>query len=411
MSSVNREIIQKSDLGIKNSVYLIVYISFLSTVTNFFPTSALLIFATPLIFIGRKKAPKFMAYLVAYAIFTILSVIIYDPSSFLEFDFYRRDGNFFISFAPLFALAYFQTSLNPESLIKTWLFFSLIVYVLAFILWYFRIWYSGDSPETFGGLFEARNAVGGFLSQVCCAAYVFARLKNKLFFFALAFFLLMIVATYSRGSILGFLFAVIIFEFVNRAKFLIYSRILMIGMFVSVFLVTLMIGFVNIGIYKETYARGVDYIGDAENGKEANIAIRAFFVWPKAVDNFLESPLLGLGFGSFDDDISVDRSIPGFAVASPIERVHSSAHAHNTFLHILAEQGLIGLFCFLAFVWSLYDFLIKIYSSRKDIVTGYLLASLTCIVFASFTEHRFFTPSMALPFTIFLAVYLSSQKR
>src|ERR1700758_3750523 len=84
------------------------YISLLAlflTVTNFVPISA--IGFVPMLlcawrFYGRSY-PAFVTPLVAFTVLAIVSTLLYDPQSFLEFDFYRRDGNFFISYAPILA--------------------------------------------------------------------------------------------------------------------------------------------------------------------------------------------------------------------------------------------------------------------------------------------------------------------
>jgi O-antigen ligase len=73
-------------------------------------------------------------------------------------------------------------------------------------------------------------------------------------------------------------------------------------------------------------------------------------VWPWAVDDFLESPLIGTGFSSFNDRYKDPSKVfPGIKLRLLDKNVYNSGHAHHSFLNILAEQGLIGLLIFIFF--------------------------------------------------------------
>jgi O-antigen ligase len=62
-------------------------------------------------------------------------------------------------------------------------------------------------------------------------------------------------------------------------------------------------------------------------------------VWEQGLEIFKENPILGVGGGVFEAELARRR---GSAVA-----------AHNTYLGILVEHGLVGLFCFLGIILSL----------------------------------------------------------
>jgi len=99
------------------------YISLLAlflTVTNFVPLSAVgfvPIFVYAWRFYGRRY-PAFITPLTALTVVIVVSTLLYDPQSFAEFDFYRRDGNFFISYAPIFAGCLYAHRLDLNKVLR-----------------------------------------------------------------------------------------------------------------------------------------------------------------------------------------------------------------------------------------------------------------------------------------------------
>jgi O-antigen ligase len=89
-------------------------------------------------------------------------------------------------------------------------------------------------------------------------------------------------------------------------------------------------------------------------GKEWNILSR-FVFWRYAWDNIVDSPLLGMGLGRFND-MQVEKSgEPGLAhIVTAGQRVTSVKTAHNTFLQYGAEGGLVGLGLVLSFWLVMY---------------------------------------------------------
>jgi O-antigen ligase len=170
------------------------------------------------------------------------------------------------------------------------------------------------------------------------------------------------------------------------------------------------IGSVMIGYpyYKSSLATGnvVELEIDEEvDQKNANILIRLFYTFPRAWHVFKQSPLLGTGVGSYDDrPFNFQEVVPYIEYNAQPSKSHTDAHAHHSYLHMLAEQGIIGLTLFLIFWTSIFLYLrrLKVHPVLRD----YLIIAFFTITFAAFTEHRITTPSMMLPFTISLGMLL-----
>src|SRR5690606_2461173 len=89
-----------------------------------------------------------------------------------------------------------------------------------------------------------------------------------------------------------------------------------------------------------------------------NAAIRLETSWPLALHAFFQSPIFGIGFGAYDDlpwDFWGWRGVVAFN--SPDWFWHSDAHAHHTYLHIMAEMGAVGLVLLMWFLNRLHQFL------------------------------------------------------
>lgn len=107
----------------KNIIKYLVVISYLGTVTNFIPLSVVMLFYSALCFLyffnGDKRFRKIEVYICLLFIYVIASTLFYAPDSFLDYDFYRKDGNFIISYLVLLFYIFlpFSLSINVDKLI------------------------------------------------------------------------------------------------------------------------------------------------------------------------------------------------------------------------------------------------------------------------------------------------------
>ncbi|MFL6684216.1 O-antigen ligase family protein, partial [Paraburkholderia graminis] len=132
---------------------------------------------------------------------------------------------------------------------------------------------------------------------------------------------------------------------------------------------------------------------------------------------FEQSPIVGMGFGSFDDHIgNVTSYFHLFGAPSNVLVEHSDSHAHNSYLNFLAETGVVGLFLLLSFFWRLVDW------SKHGAAAGALVGggqnfaafrfveiSSICLLVMAATEHRLVSPSNVLILSLVISLLLASQ--
>ncbi|HDY6723836.1 TPA: O-antigen ligase family protein, partial [Klebsiella pneumoniae] len=108
---------------------------------------------------------------------------------------------------------------------------------------------------------------------------------------------------------------------------------------------------------------------------------RLYYLWPRAFDNFIHSPLLGLGFGSYDDlYYRYSDVIPHLLAIKEGAMVrHSEAHAHNSTFTILAELGVVGYLLFILLFNEINKKIIAIKKVEPGIFMALSLAFWTCI--------------------------------
>ncbi|NVK12687.1 MAG: O-antigen ligase family protein [Rhodobacteraceae bacterium] len=140
----------------------------------------------------------------------------------------------------------------------------------------------------------------------------------------------------------------------------------------------------------------------------ANVAIRGY-LFGRTTGEFMRSPVAGIGFGRINDLGRTFSGVPHVyyvvadaAYASPTEQT-----AHNSFLQILAELGLLGsLFLALAYrrLWTG----LRTAPDKRRMWSQIGISSLICILFMALTQHSFGAPIYGL--SLFLLAALSYKK-
>ncbi|WP_128548434.1 O-antigen ligase family protein [Larkinella soli] len=411
-------------MNVRHILYLSLLVGLFGTVTNLIfisPLPSLLCVGfLPLVLylLGRNRTvvvPKYLLWLYAYFIYSLLGILIYHPASLANFGFYRYDGNFIISYAPLLLIPFFTFNYDMDRLFRRFLIFATVVNGLAFglnlVMTRFTAILDWSNPETyFHGFFKSTNGAGGFISIMLSLNIIYyLKDRRRFWLYLIAVNALFLVSTSSRGSMLGLVagFAFYYFDRIGKTYLIKLSLL-------GIVLVQCGILYFTYPIYK-TYVRNVDpgeggsatYISPLfgqVTTKSANLLIRVVETWPRAVDNFIHSPLFGAGFGAVNDVPFRYAGLPYF-VSINVQRnkVFSDAHAHHSYLHLLGEQGLVGLSIFLMFWYSVYRYLKK---GPDEPVRNFLLVSFFNLSIMSFTEHRITSPSNALPFVVAFCLYV-----
>jgi O-antigen ligase len=390
--------------------------------TNFVPISAA-ISAFALIFypfsFAAHRMPRTVVPLFVFFVFAALSTVFYDPESLFSFEFYRRDGNFFITMTPLLFLASSVFYVNLERTMRWFVYISTFANLGTLALWLttgqalFRNYIMGDSfTPIYHFLFIAHNAAGGFIAILCAFSLaLFLARRNPLTATILAINLASLFFTSSRGSMLGLAAGVVLVLFAGRLSDRFYPLVIAaLGINLLVVLYIYSNSDINYIIYRQALlTRVVATLDPGIAGYlDDNASIRLETSWPLALHAFFQSPILGIGFGAFDDlpwDFWGWRGVVAFN--SPDVYWHTDGHAHHTYLHIMAEMGAVGLVLMLWFLNRLHEFLKTVESTT---VRTALLLGFWVNVVSSFTEHRLFTPSQMLPYIIMVGLAFAQAR-
>jgi O-antigen ligase len=397
-------------------------LSLFCSFTNFVPISAA-ISGFALVFypftFAAHRMPRTVVPLFAFFIFAALSTLFYDPAALFNFEFYRWDGNFFITMTPLLFLASSVFYINLERTMRWFVYTSTFANLATLSVWLgtgralFRNLVETDATTPiYHFLFVAHNAAGGFLAILCAFSLaMFMARRNYLTAAILLVNLAGLFFTSSRGSMLGLAAGVVLVLFASRLSERFYP--IVITALAANLLVVLYIysnSDINFIIYRQALLTRV--VASLDPGiagyLDDNASIRLETSWPLAMHAFLQSPVLGIGFGAFDDlpwDLWGWRGVVAFN--SPDMFFHSDSHAHHTFLHVMAEMGAVGLILLLWFLHRLHQFLKTVESSmiRMALLLGFWIN-----VVSSFTEHRLFTPSQMLPYVIMVGLAFAQAR-
>ena len=393
--------------------YISVFALFL-TVTNLIPVSA--IGFVPIIFCAwrffGRSYPSFMTPLTALTLFILVSTLLYDPRSLTEFDFYRRDGNYFIAYAPIFAGCVYAHRWDLNKLLRAFFIIAVAINIPPYALYIVQnglLSIFKHPDDSFGSYFIARNAAGGFLAMLFCLGIgCYLQKRSKMLLLLIALNGLMLFSTYSRGSLLGAL-AVLPYLYFGRKRVLVAT--LMAGLVIG-----------SLGMAYFHTEPTIDYMGytfniQNQDAKVANLDIRYEWLWPRALTYFRQSPIVGMGFGSFDDQIRNVVSYFGvLAVPSDIIVEHSDSHAHNSYLNFLAELGVVGLSLMLAFYWRLIKWS-QLGAARSALTelgrnfAAYRFVELSsiCLLVMAATEHRLVSPSNVLILSLIVSLLLAAR--
>lgn len=150
-------------------------------------------------------------------------------------------------------------------------------------------------------------------------------------------------------------------------------------------------------------------------GEEFNVLSRVLY-WGYALQRFADSPFLGAGFGRFNDrqvHFAGTRGVYYFGVSA--QNSPATLHAHNTYLHMLAETGVFGLLLLLAVwrgFWRRTARAMREFSHLPAVLAYYeaLQSLLVFLLVAAFFGHALCAPIDAIPTLALLGIGAAFQR-
>lgn len=218
--------------------------------------------------------------------------------------------------------------------------------------------------------------------------------KNR---FLLVLFLIALLMTGKRAHLLFGVMAVFVLYFYTKSKEKAANRWIKT---IGVILLVLCIGMILISVFPSLFSflsRFQDTLdgGDVSNGR--------FDLWRLAISAFLENPVLGIGWKQYRIKMS-----PSFSLTNQYD-------AHNVYLQLLCEIGIIGFLIYMAWfirmftkTVQLYKKIIKDKNSLEDAkyLTGFSLAFQVFFLLYCFTGNPLYEMYMFIPYFLSCAVTL-----
>lgn len=297
---------------------------------------------------GQRLDRKLLLATIAVWAFWTLSFAMTGESwrTFASFEFQRRDGQIFFCLFPLLAVA----AAKPSSRQVSWILGAFLA-VQGFValtascfdlvgkrklLTGLLFWVDEGPPvANYCGLYFAHNAVGSVQGLGCLVSATLAAFdpedRRRKFWGILAIPLLWgVLLSRSRGSLIAMGLGLIVLAVLAvRQGRLKVKGLLLIGIVVvltgSLFGVRLVHRLEELGVAGGTQTWRLD-------------------IWKRALGEWYDSPIVGEGLGRFND---LDREWSGirhvYYVVTRATVVNNAFHAHNSYVHFLAEGGILGL--------------------------------------------------------------------
>jgi len=240
--------------------------------------------------------------------------------------------------------------------------------------------------------FGTRNGFGGwlavmiplFLGMVVSNQFL---LKVKIGFAGLLILLITSLGlTSSRsawlGLTLGLLFILCYFFILLNKGFKIASLVLMPLLLIGLFFVL-----------PQTIKTRLDSISRIENSSLLRINL-----WKESISMIEDFPLFGVGLNAYSK------------VAPLYSKGEGGYYPHNSYLHMAAEIGLVGLICFLWVMVKLFKLGIHTFKKTKDMLLLGLLGSIVAFLGQSFFDVNLYALQLATLFWFVLGLAVARIK-
>jgi O-antigen ligase len=208
------------------------------------------------------------------------------------------------------------------------------------------------------------------------------KITIKNIFFALVLFIVLycLIFSYSRGGWLGFIFGSVILSLFlirnNQYKYISLLIFVLILLFIAILCSIPQLRERTFAIFK--------------GGDTSRIE-----TWSIAIAMFKESPLLGKGLGTFL------KHLPSYS------NIYNQ-YAHNSYLQLLVESGVVGLTPFLFIIWHWLTKSISFIKLNKEnfIFLG-IFCGLCAFIMHAFFDNQLFSVKLATLFWLLLGMSVS----
>ena len=260
------------------------------------------------------------------------------------------------------------------------------------------------SSSIFHGFFRAHNAAGAVYAMAALLAFSFLAHGNNPSLMSwpslwLGANVVGLMLTQSRTAYVAFFATAVLMLSRSRKSF---KNAIKYG----VLIVAPLLYFL---LLAPTVSRRTQEVSDLE---DPNVVTR-FLYYQRAFTDFSQSPIVGTGFGRFNDQLKIYSGVPHLVyIATNGSVVNDDAHAHNSYLHFLAEGGIVGLGLMLGvwvstFRWVRAQKRIFEPGSFGDCFAQGILACIVLEFIMSFTEHMMGTAVSSLTILTMVALFLN----
>lgn len=326
---------------------VLVALGFLTLVSNRVPAVPVSCFLlASLLVIGRpgpigwRLAAVWGFWLVSFLLTRESLSVLFSPA------FHRRDGQIFFSMAPLLVASWASPPAGPAK--KVLMAFCVLQAIVAFassavdllgrrdlLLGVTFLFDEGGSVANYCGLYQAHNAAGSVQALcvlICASMAAFGSGARVRWTWGLLVAPLLwgVILSKSRGALLAmFIGLIVLGEMALRNRLL--SRRALLGIAVVVV--------ATASLYSARVVRRLGQFGDSAGTHRSR-----WEWWKRGLQEWMWSPLLGEGLGRYNDH---GREWSGvkhlYYVVTRAEVVNAPTHAHNSYIHFLAEGGIVGL--------------------------------------------------------------------
>lgn len=199
--------------------------------------------------------------------------------------------------------------------------------------------------------------------------------------------------TFSRGAVLGLYIGVLFLSILRRSRLILISLLFLLLVFP--FLMPKSV---------KDWARKVNYNPIIFMCNADRISL-----YKNTLNMIRHHPVLGVGVNTFS------KNYLRYKLPEPEDaRTDDSMYAHNNFLHMAGEIGLLGLSMFLWLLWALFKKCLEIYRKLKDeylkVVSLSLLACIIAFLINGLTETSLYYSRVAMVFWYLIGFSLALNK-